>query len=240
MRLGEAHVALSEQGGVVVGWPTVKDHDVGDAVEAGQLCLHRSTHRCAHRDVVEADVVVGAGTFDREPVVVDNTHPLRPGVVDDRSTRTRVQVHHQQHRGAVGDGLLGLGLHRRSITLGIEDQIVIAAKARLCERLLEEPAIIVLPTSRRRRVRKKHSDLAGTRWSSGGHRLLGRSRRSRRLFPLTATGTRDESQREDEYQLSHQSFHISPNGVRPRISRGLERKVGKNRVIRPQHPPGIA
>ena len=103
-------------------------------------------HRRADLDVVEADVRGAAGAAGVEPVVLDDLDAGFLRGVDDRRPGTGVEAREHDDAGTVGDGLLGLGLLRRGVALGVDDREVVAlGEAGVFERLLEVPPVVGLP-----------------------------------------------------------------------------------------------
>ena len=108
-----------------------------------------------------------------------------------------VDADQEDDAGAVGDGLLGLGLLLSGVVLGVHDVVLHAG---LVERLLEEAAVVGLPARRGGAIGEEHPDasFASSVVRSGGARVAVPA-----LFVIAAACGRDRREREHECEQHH-------------------------------------
>ena len=144
VRLGVANVAFTEQRRVVVRRAAIEQHNLGRTILGADQRFQNLAHGRTDLDVVEADVDVGAWTFDGQAVVVNHSHAGVTGLGDDGRARAGVQVDQQDDLGPGSDGLLGLGLLGAGVAFGVDDVVLDSG---CLKGLREETAIVGLPTS---------------------------------------------------------------------------------------------
>src|SRR5690606_16025282 len=147
--------------------------------------------QAANGFVIERDVVVRAGAFDRQTVVVDDLRDSGVRQLDDLRAGAAVEVDHQQDLGASGERLLGLGDLGGGIAFSVDDGVFDTGGV---ERGAQEAAVICFPTGRRCAVRQEDGDAAF-------------------ILRLHARNAQNQRQEQNQYMSETELHTYPPNNV---------------------------